>query len=508
MKLPSFRRWSAAAWLAAAPLFAQGKLEPLDLKFVAADAHALLIVRPAAIMALPELKPVGATVAKTLLRGADPKEFAEFAVVGFDAGKESVFRLVAKDASAFDAIKKYIVGEPVTVGGKHGQFSATSGWLEDGETLLIGKQEAVLRVAKPKAGEPAWADLLGSERGLAVGAIDVAAFLAANPLPPVPVPAISEMIAALGPCKTAVGRLTLDGDDLSLEIVAACPDAASAEKLAAATNGVLGFAAAQLAQVPAQARKQGPPVVNPKEAFEAAEKFMKVAKAKADGKHATLTAQLPVHLMAAMVAGPLAAQGATSARVENSNNLHQIVVALQKYADKYGAFPAAAWKGPDGKAKHAHSWRVAILPFHEQEALYKEYQLDEPWDSPDNEKVLAKMPAVFRHPADPEAEKNHWTNVFALVGDGAAWDEDAGVKLADFTDGLDKTVLLVTAKRKIPWTKPKDINYEKNGDLPELGGLEPGGWNMAMADAMVRFISESIDKKSWRAIITRAGGDN
>jgi hypothetical protein len=47
----------------------------------------------------------------------------------------------------------------------------------------------------------------------------------------------------------------------------------------------------------------------------------------------------------------------------------------------------------DGKA--LMSWRVAILPFVGEGALYQEFHLDEPWDSPHNKALLPKMPKVF-----------------------------------------------------------------------------------------------------------------
>ncbi len=45
------------------------------------------------------------------------------------------------------------------------------------------------------------------------------------------------------------------------------------------------------------------------------------------------------------------------------------------------------------------SWRVDILPFLGQEALFAQYKQNEPWDSENNKKVLAQMPDVFRHQA-------------------------------------------------------------------------------------------------------------
>ncbi len=96
------------------------------------------------------------------------------------------------------------------------------------------------------------------------------------------------------------------------------------------------------------------------------------------------------------------------------NRLKQLVLAMHNYHDVYKHFPPAAVMGPDGKTPH--SWRVELLPLLEGEALYREYQMNEPWDSPANKKVLDKMPAVFRSPFDdPKSTKSGY---YVFTGPG------------------------------------------------------------------------------------------
>src|SRR5206468_5253686 len=75
-------------------------------------------------------------------------------------------------------------------------------------------------------------------------------------------------------------------------------------------------------------------------------------------------------------------------RQEHVNNLKQIGLAMHSYHDVYKRLPSGAVQDKDGKA--LLSWRVHLLPFLEQEALFKEFKLDEPWDSDNNKKLLAK----------------------------------------------------------------------------------------------------------------------
>src|SRR3990172_9467251 len=73
---------------------------------------------------------------------------------------------------------------------------------------------------------------------------------------------------------------------------------------------------------------------------------------------------------------------AASRRTACKNNLHQIEMALHYYHDKYHCFPPAYVA--DASGRPLHSWRVLLLPFLEQENLYRQYRFDEPWDGPHN----------------------------------------------------------------------------------------------------------------------------
>ena len=49
--------------------------------------------------------------------------------------------------------------------------------------------------------------------------------------------------------------------------------------------------------------------------------------------------------------------------------------------------------------------------------------------------------------------------------------------MESITDGPSCTILLVEAKRNIPWTKPADIPYDPHKLLPALGGYSEGGFH-------------------------------
>src|SRR5579863_9248252 len=84
-------------------------------------------------------------------------------------------------------------------------------------------------------------------------------------------------------------------------------------------------------------------------------------------------------------------------RSQCKNNLKQIGLALHNYHDAFGSFPPAFVADANGKPMH--SWRVLILPYLDQLPLYKEYNFSEPWDGPNNSRLLNRMPPAFSCPS-------------------------------------------------------------------------------------------------------------
>jgi hypothetical protein len=185
--------------------------------------------------------------------------------------------------------------------------------------------------------------------------------------------------------------------------------------------------------------------------------------------------------------------GARAAQARN--NLKQIGLALEAYHRDHGRFPPQAVYSPEGRP--LYSWRVLILPYLEQQALYDEFDLNAAWDCPHNRKLLARRPAVY----DPVGLIVDTTLTFSqvFVGKGAAFEGRQGTALADFKDGPEHTLLVVEAGEPVPWTKPADVPYKPAAQVPTLGGVFKGGsglfgfggtdgCNVVFADAGVRFI--------------------
>jgi hypothetical protein len=201
----------------------------------------------------------------------------------------------------------------------------------------------------------------------------------------------------------------------------------------------------------------------------------------------------------------------------SGNNLHVIGIALHDYEVDHGHLPPPTICAEDGRL--LLSWRVLLLPYLEEEPLFKKFRLNEAWDSPHNIKLLDRMPKVYAPVGRGDFEP-HRTFYQAFVGPGAAFEHGRKLRFADFTDGVEDTIVLAEAGEAVPWTKPDDLVYEPGQPLPTLGGLFRGrtgifdepmkepGFNVATAWGQVYFIpSDRLDLKVLRGLITRNGGE-
>jgi hypothetical protein len=180
-------------------------------------------------------------------------------------------------------------------------------------------------------------------------------------------------------------------------------------------------------------------------------------------------------------------------------------IAMHNYHDQHRRFPPAAVCGPDGKP--LLSWRVLILPYLNEDDLFNQFHLDEPWDGPHNIHLISQMPPIYGpYKGDPPANGMTYFRVF--VGPGAAFEGTTGLTFNDFKDGTSNTILIVEGWDPVPWTKPEDFPYDPNSPLPRLGGIvKDGGFRAAFADGSVHIFSKDAPEETIRAFITRNGNE-
>lgn len=152
-------------------------------------------------------------------------------------------------------------------------------------------------------------------------------------------------------------------------------------------------------------------------------------------------------------------------QTKSFNNLKQIGIAFHKYHDAIGQFPDSI---TDKKGKALLSWRVALLPHLEQDKLYKEFRLDEPWDSAHNVRLLQKMPDVYRSPRVSLSGKGN-TVYQVFRGPDAVFGTGRPARISGIFDGASNTILAVEVTEALPWTRPADVAFDRKKALPDFG---------------------------------------
>ena len=196
---------------------------------------------------------------------------------------------------------------------------------------------------------------------------------------------------------------------------------------------------------------------------------------------------------------------AAARRAQSMNNARQMILAGHNYASAYGHFPTQASYDKNGKP--LLSWRVHILPFIDQNELYKQFRLDEPWDSPHNSKLLSKMPQIYQSPS--VAVEDGKTVYLGAAGEGMMFNGKEKIGFGQITDGSSNTVYMmeVNQSHAVEWTRPVDYQVNPEKPLDGLGGVNAGGFIVTMADGSAQFISNSIDPEMWLKLLTKGGGE-
>lgn len=227
---------------------------------------------------------------------------------------------------------------------------------------------------------------------------------------------------------------------------------------------------------------------------------------------ANLGASLPVGV--ALLLPAVQSARAAAAESQASVNLKQQVIGMHNFHDTYNRFPAAYSVDDDGKP--LLSWRVHILPFIEQQALYREFRLDEPWDSEHNKKLIAKMPKTYAAPGSKAGAGK--TNYLAVggkhgvlivpTGRGAERSAADGTGIAAIFDGTSNTIAVVEASDElaVEWTKPVEWVPNDKEPLKGLLGLRSRGILVALCDGSVRMLPATVPVDDLRSFFTRDDG--
>lgn len=229
-----------------------------------------------------------------------------------------------------------------------------------------------------------------------------------------------------------------------------------------------------------------------------------------------------------------------SARMVCSNNLKQLVLATHSFMDS--KLPSLSAGSPDVSAERVLppgcfgagttpedrlSWIVALLPFMEQNGLYKQIDVEKGYAG--NLSVVQVKISMFLCPeSKSSAAIDGATSYIAMSGIGhdAAWQPTGTpgngfmgyerlTSVAMIKDGASNTIAMMETQLAVgPWARGgtstlrgfNPVDLPVHGDRRQFGG-HANGMNAAFADGCVRFLSSSVDPKQLTAALTIAGGE-
>ncbi len=201
-------------------------------------------------------------------------------------------------------------------------------------------------------------------------------------------------------------------------------------------------------------------------------------------------------------------------RTQSKNNMKQILLGFHNHHDVFLHFPARANGTTE---KPLLSWRVHILPWIDQAALYEKFHLDEPWDSPHNKELIKEMPATYLNPLYGPID-GFKTTYLAPIGENLMFSKEIvttnaksprGARMREITDGTSNTIMLIESNKEsaVIWTRPDDLEIDEDDPLANVCDGSPGTFSVGWADGAVTSLTHEMAIEQFNAMLTRNGGE-
>ena len=155
------------------------------------------------------------------------------------------------------------------------------------------------------------------------------------------------------------------------------------------------------------------------------------------------------------------------------SNQRNIALALLNYEAGHGHFPPAYVTDEEGNP--LYSWRVLLLPYMEHADIYEKLHLNEPWNSPHNEKLLSKVEYdyIFRCSQHGRSKKNIINHVL-VTGPGTIWEDGKACSMEDIYHPNRTLMLIEVPDIRVHWAEPFDL---KINDIDPRFLFENGSFN-------------------------------
>jgi prepilin-type N-terminal cleavage/methylation domain-containing protein/prepilin-type processing-associated H-X9-DG protein len=220
------------------------------------------------------------------------------------------------------------------------------------------------------------------------------------------------------------------------------------------------------------------------------------------------------------------------------NNMRQMGIAMHGHHNAMGTFPPGGiehrWMiNPSTGKRYGASgrqlaWSVFLLPYMEQETLYRKIDMEKAFDATENAAAAAVVLSVYLCPSTPGGKKLvsgrgpcHYGGVFGerITGPNdppkGVMLYDQRISIAEIRDGTSNTLAISEDSDFADgqWINGLNVFDQAYGinQAPasenDIRSNHPGGANGLFCDGSVRFLAEGMDLKTLAAICTRAGGE-
>lgn len=171
------------------------------------------------------------------------------------------------------------------------------------------------------------------------------------------------------------------------------------------------------------------------------------------------------------------------------DNLQRISAALEMYREGRGGASYPAQYVADRSGSPLLSWRVVLLPYLGYEDLYKQFKLNEPWDTEHNRALVEKIPSVYQSPERFDVFTNYV--VAAATGTGFFGHKPKGIRR--WEDGLENTIIVaeVDDDHSVVWTQPEDLKFDALNPRKGLGTLRNDGFFAMWGGGAIQFVPNS-----------------
>jgi hypothetical protein len=183
------------------------------------------------------------------------------------------------------------------------------------------------------------------------------------------------------------------------------------------------------------------------------------------------------------------------------NSLKQLGLAIHNYNDVHKHLPPRCLT--DRQGKPLLSWRVALLPFIEQQALYNQISLDKPWDSREN-KGFADIVIPVLQSGEPSNKTRFRVPVLA----GSLWQgDDPPKQFKDVIDGTSHTIAVIhaPASAAVEWSNPEPWVLSEDDPMSDVFGDRDRVEVVFLDGAAKTFARDELNNDTLKAMLTYAG---